>query len=59
MKELRIGIIGTGVMGADHATILTDGVANARLVAVQDFDRGRAENVAASLVCAPSQMRTP
>ena len=49
MKEARIGIIGTGVMGADHAALLADGVANARLVAVQDFDRGRAENIAASL----------
>ena len=49
MKEIRIGIIGTGVMGADHAAILADGVANARLVAVQDFDRGRAERIASSL----------
>ncbi len=49
MKEIRIGIIGTGVMGADHAAILAEGVANARLVAVQDFDLGRAETIAASL----------
>ncbi|TCM61937.1 hypothetical protein [Rhizobium sp. BK068] len=25
MKEIRIGIIGTGVMGADHAAILAGG----------------------------------
>ncbi|CAN7362400.1 Gfo/Idh/MocA family oxidoreductase [Rhizobium sp. LjRoot258] len=49
MKEIKIGIIGTGVMGADHAAILAEGVANARLAAVQDFDRSRAETIAASL----------
>ena len=35
MVEVRVGIIGTGVMGSDHAAILAEGVANARLVAVQ------------------------
>jgi myo-inositol 2-dehydrogenase/D-chiro-inositol 1-dehydrogenase len=48
MQEVRIGIIGAGVMGADHAEILSGGVANARLVAVQDFVRTRAEQVASA-----------
>jgi myo-inositol 2-dehydrogenase/D-chiro-inositol 1-dehydrogenase len=42
MAEVKIGIIGTGVMGSDHAAILAEGVANARLTAVQDFSRERA-----------------
>lgn len=46
MTELRIGIIGTGVMGSDHAAILAEGVAGARLTAVQDFSRERAIAVA-------------
>ena len=49
MAEVRIGIIGTGVMGSDHASILAEGVAHARLVAVQDFSRGRATSVAGQL----------
>jgi myo-inositol 2-dehydrogenase/D-chiro-inositol 1-dehydrogenase len=49
MAEVRIGIIGTGVMGSDHAAILAEGVANARLVAVQDFSRERAISVAGQL----------
>jgi myo-inositol 2-dehydrogenase / D-chiro-inositol 1-dehydrogenase len=44
---IAIGIIGAGVMGADHARILHEGVAGARLAGVQDADRARAELVAA------------
>ena len=33
---LRIGLIGCGIMGSDHADILHRGVAGARLAAVQD-----------------------
>ncbi len=45
--DIKIGLIGCGVMGADHAAILHAGVAGARLVAVQDADRARAEALAA------------
>jgi myo-inositol 2-dehydrogenase/D-chiro-inositol 1-dehydrogenase len=41
-----IGIVGAGIMGADHARILQEGVAGARLVGIQDTDRERAERVA-------------
>lgn len=43
---LGIGLIGAGVMGADHARLLRAGIAGARLAAVQDFDEERARGVA-------------
>jgi myo-inositol 2-dehydrogenase/D-chiro-inositol 1-dehydrogenase len=45
---LRIGLIGCGVMGADHARILQGDVAGAQLVAAYDADQVRAEAVAAA-----------
>ncbi len=51
MANLKIGIIGAGVMGADHAQTLASGTAGAELAAVQDADRGRAESVARRLGC--------
>lgn len=51
MTSLRIGIIGTGVMGADHAQTLASGIAGAELGAVQDFDSARAKAVAARFGC--------
>ncbi|MBV9750121.1 MAG: Gfo/Idh/MocA family oxidoreductase [Acetobacteraceae bacterium] len=44
--SVRVGIVGVGVMGGDHARILHDGVAGADLVAVQDADSERARRVA-------------
>ena len=44
---VRVGIIGTGVMGADHARILAGTVSGAALTAVYDVDRQRAAAVAA------------
>jgi myo-inositol 2-dehydrogenase / D-chiro-inositol 1-dehydrogenase len=43
---LGIGIVGAGIMGADHARILRDGIAGARLAGIQDADRTRAREVA-------------
>jgi myo-inositol 2-dehydrogenase/D-chiro-inositol 1-dehydrogenase len=51
LSDLRVGIIGSGVMGADHARILAAGVAGGRLVAVQDTDIGRAAAVAKAAGC--------
>ena len=42
---LRVGIIGAGVMGADHASTLRRFVRGAEVTAVADVDRGRAEVV--------------
>ncbi|MEV0900010.1 Gfo/Idh/MocA family oxidoreductase [Actinoplanes sp. NPDC049802] len=42
----RIGVIGTGVMGADHARLLTGAVSGARVGGVFDTDGARARGVA-------------
>lgn len=44
--DVKVGIIGAGVMGTDHARILRQGIAGADLVAVHDADAGRARWVA-------------
>ena len=44
----RVGIIGTGVMGADHARLLAGEVSGAAVGAVCDVDPGRARSVAAA-----------
>lgn len=44
---VRIGIVGCGVMGADHARILLGGIPGGRLAAVHDADPRRAAEVAA------------
>ncbi len=40
-EDLRVGIIGVGVMGADHAERIVWRIAGARLVAVSDADAAR------------------
>ncbi len=45
--RLRVGVIGSGMMGADHAERLAQRIANAELVAVADPDRERANQLAA------------
>lgn len=44
----RIGIIGTGIMGADHARLLTSAVSGAVVGGVFDLDAERAAKVAAA-----------
>lgn len=44
--SLGIGVIGAGVMGAEHARILREETRGAHLAAVADADRGRAEAAA-------------
>jgi myo-inositol 2-dehydrogenase / D-chiro-inositol 1-dehydrogenase len=51
MRNVRVGIIGTGVMGADHAETLAAGIAGAELIALQDLDVARARALAQSLGC--------
>ena len=43
--SVRVGLIGAGVMGADHAWILATSVSGAELVAVSDPDAARAAKV--------------
>ena len=47
----RIGIIGTGIMGADHAATLHRHVSGAEVTVVADLDRPRAQAVAGRLGC--------
>ena len=39
--ERRVGVVGVGMMGADHADRLVRRIAGARLVAVSDADQPR------------------
>lgn len=45
--NLRVGVIGTGVMGAEHARLLREETRGAVLAAVADADAGRAASAAA------------
>ena len=46
--SIRIGVIGAGIMGADHARILSQEIAGATLQAICDADAARAHAVAES-----------
>jgi myo-inositol 2-dehydrogenase/D-chiro-inositol 1-dehydrogenase len=50
---VRVGIIGTGVMGADHARTLRDAVSGATVEAVSDADPSRAASVGVRVVNDP------
>src|SRR5215470_7325840 len=50
-RPLRIGVIGVGVMGSNHARVLA-GLPGAELVGVADPDRKQADFVARTLGCA-------
>jgi myo-inositol 2-dehydrogenase/D-chiro-inositol 1-dehydrogenase len=45
--ELRVGVVGAGVMGSDHITRITDTIAGARVAAVVEPDAARAAAAAA------------
>jgi myo-inositol 2-dehydrogenase/D-chiro-inositol 1-dehydrogenase len=45
--SLGIGVIGAGIMGADHARIIAGQIAGAHLAAIADADLARARSVAA------------
>jgi myo-inositol 2-dehydrogenase/D-chiro-inositol 1-dehydrogenase len=49
MTDLRVGIVGVGAMGADHAERVARKTAGARLVAVSDRDQARAGALAEGL----------
>lgn len=46
---VQVGVIGTGVMGAEHARLLDREVSGAQVCAVFDLDAGRAVDTAGSL----------
>jgi myo-inositol 2-dehydrogenase/D-chiro-inositol 1-dehydrogenase len=47
MTPIGIGVIGTGIMGADHVETISKSISRAELRAVADIDVRRAEEVAA------------
>src|ERR1700754_1529696 len=49
MSDLRIAVLGVGVMGADHVARITTRISNARVVVVNDYMSEKAEQVAASV----------
>jgi myo-inositol 2-dehydrogenase/D-chiro-inositol 1-dehydrogenase len=49
MTELRIGIIGAGIMGSGHARYLTQDVNGARVTALADMDQPRIQALASEL----------
>ena len=44
--NLRIGVIGTGIMGADHVNTITMAISGAEVRAIADIDLNRAEMIA-------------
>jgi myo-inositol 2-dehydrogenase/D-chiro-inositol 1-dehydrogenase len=50
---LRVGIIGTGAIGVEHARRIKERVGGATVVAVTDIDEKRAKEVASSLSARP------
>ena len=49
MSDLRIAVLGVGLMGADHVARITNRISNARVVVVNDYLSEKAEQVAASV----------
>jgi predicted dehydrogenase len=50
-EQLRLGIVGVGVMGANHARVIAD-LPNVQLVGIADPDLNQAQRVADALGCA-------
>lgn len=49
MSDIRVGIIGVGIMGAGHARYLTDSVDGAVVTAIFDLDAARMDSLATEL----------
>jgi predicted dehydrogenase len=49
-SAVRIGVVGVGVMGSNHARVLTD-LPDVHLAGIADPDRGQAERVAKAVGC--------
>lgn len=49
MSDLRIAVLGVGVMGADHVARIASRISNARVVVVNDYLTEKAEQVAAAV----------
>jgi myo-inositol 2-dehydrogenase / D-chiro-inositol 1-dehydrogenase len=49
MTDLRVAVLGVGIMGADHVARITNRISNVRVVVVNDYLSEKAEQVAASV----------
>ncbi|CAN7534079.1 Gfo/Idh/MocA family protein [Mycolicibacterium frederiksbergense] len=49
MSDLRVAVLGVGIMGADHVARLTNRISGARVVVVNDFIAEKAEQIAAGI----------
>lgn len=49
MSDLRIAVLGVGIMGADHVARITSRISNARVVVVNDYLPEKAEEIARSV----------
>ncbi|WNG88091.1 Gfo/Idh/MocA family oxidoreductase [Mycobacterium sp. ITM-2016-00317] len=50
-KELRVAVLGVGLMGADHVARLTSRISGARVAVVNDYVTEKAEQLAAGIPC--------
>src|SRR6185312_13124289 len=50
-RPLRVGVVGVGVMGSNHARVLA-GFSGVELIAIADPDRQQADYVSRALGCA-------
>jgi len=46
-QDLRIAVLGVGIMGADHVDRITNKIGGARVTVVNDYSLARAEEIAA------------
>ncbi|HET9904827.1 MAG TPA: Gfo/Idh/MocA family oxidoreductase [Xanthobacteraceae bacterium] len=51
-RDLRVGVVGVGVMGSNHARVLAE-LPGVRLVGIADPNRKQAEFIGTALNCAP------
>lgn len=49
MSELKVAVLGVGVMGADHVARITSRISGARVVVVNDFITEKAEQIASGI----------
>ncbi len=49
MSDLRVAVLGVGVMGADHVARITSRISGARVTVVNDFVAERAEQIASEI----------
>lgn len=49
MSILKIGVIGTGVMGRGHAEFIRDHIPSAQVVAISDVDQSRMDSLVQDL----------